>query len=199
MKAYLLIDRSGSMSGNWAETSGAVAAYVQGLDKDMKVHAAVFDGAEGLQYEVVHNGKAGKFEPRRLPQPRGMTPLYDALGQLAAKIEKDGKKKAQIVILTDGFENASREVTMPAAKKIIKRWEKKGYDIVWLGASFEDVDAQAVALGVKSNKVVNMATSATYGETMSFASTRAASYAAGETSADDALEKELTDAAGGKS
>jgi hypothetical protein len=42
MKAYILLDRSGSMASQWTDTLGAVNMYVTKLKKNYDVHFATF-------------------------------------------------------------------------------------------------------------------------------------------------------------
>ncbi|MAP93320.1 MAG: hypothetical protein CMK07_00060, partial [Ponticaulis sp.] len=79
--------------------------------------------------------------------PRGMTPLFDAIGRVVALAETDAPEKAVIVIMTDGKENSSREFSRGNVRQALDRIEKKGWEVVFLGAefaSFGDADAAGV-------------------------------------------------------
>ena len=63
--AYILLDRTGSMSNIWAEALGSVNAYVEALTKpadgakpsgDDKVTLAVFDHHNGLKFDLLRRG-----------------------------------------------------------------------------------------------------------------------------------------------
>lgn len=91
-------------------------------------------------------------------QPRGMTALYDAIGmaiQAAKRHQKSMPKfrrpnQTLFVIMTDGYENASREYTLPMIRKMItKAQKKKGWTFLFLGA---DLDAQQMAGEMGMNK-----------------------------------------------
>lgn len=199
-KTYLLIDCSGSMINGWDETTNAVTAFAGKITG--KLHAAAFDGFGGMVYRVLHDGKAKEWKVeytfQKVIRPRGMTPLYDAVQTLGTYINKDKPKKAQIVIVTDGRENASRENTRDDTMALTKVWEKKGYDIVFLGASFKDVHQQAASVGVPANKTINMSDSSTYVGTLSAVADRNAGYMRSNVSSTDDLDEKIRGAAEGK-
>jgi len=182
MKAYILLDRSGSMQTRWSETIGALNAYVDGLaaDKATKktgITVAAFDNQD--PYLIVRNDvKAGAWTPVSPFEisPRGMTPLYDAIGKLVTAIRQDDPKKATIVIITDGAENGSQEVKKDAAKSMLDDMRAKQFDVVFIGADF-DAFAQGAGLGAMVGATLNM-TSGNYADAMKGLSVRSASYAA---------------------
>lgn len=166
--SYVLLDRTGSMGPIWDEALGSVNAYVDALSKpeggaapdpDEKVTLAVFDHHSGLQYDVIRKGV-------RLPDwkkvtnddatPRGMTPLFDALARTVALAEADDPGRAVIVVMTDGAENASAEVTKDGAKAALDRARARGWEVVFLGADFAKF-SDADAVGVSGSKSMAMA------------------------------------------
>jgi len=158
MHAYILLDRSGSMQSLWVEALSSVNAYARELDAnapkgaaDSRVSLAVFDSQESLQFDVLRrNVPALHWEnvTDREASPRGMTPLLDAIGRLVALAEGDNPDKAIIVVMTDGQENASREVTREGAKAALDRIRGKGWEVVFLGANFDNIsDAGSVGVG----------------------------------------------------
>jgi hypothetical protein len=202
MKTYVLVDRSASMMAGWSKTVAAMGEFLAGLKEKSKVNVTLFDSNHSgkLDYLCLLDGKRKKWNPElmALHPPRGMTPLWDAVATLASRIATDAPKKAQIVIITDGHENCSKECSNLMVRKIVKGWKKRKYDVIYIGASFADADVAAVAMGIDSAQTVNMASSAAYGETMSMMSTRNAAYATGEVKTDDDLGDKIRGAAGGK-
>jgi hypothetical protein len=152
MHAYILLDRSGSMQGLWDEALGAINGYVAKLG-DGHVTLATFDANDGLAFDVLRAGvPSATWKPVSPDEaaPRGMTPLFDAIGRIMALAEKDDPQRAVIVIMTDGQENASRELKKDGARAAIERAEKRGWQVVFLGAefaNFSDADAVGVATG----------------------------------------------------
>jgi hypothetical protein len=154
MHAYILLDRTGSMQSIWSEALGSVNAYVKALaEGDGYATLAVFDAHEGLQFDVLRAGvpvQTWKDVTDADATPRGMTPLFDAIGRMIALAEKDAPEKAVLVIMTDGEENASREMKKDDVKAALDRIAAKGWQTVFLGAEFakfNDADAVGVAGG----------------------------------------------------
>ncbi len=166
MHAYLLLDRSGSMQTLWIEALSSVNAYAKELANktdgdavDSHVTLATFDDHAGLQFDVLRRTQpALHWEgiTDREASPRGMTPLLDAIGRIVALAEADNPDKAVIVVMTDGQENASREVTRDGAKAALDRVRAKGWDVVFLGANFDNI-SDAAAVGVVADKQMAMA------------------------------------------
>ena len=165
--AYILLDRTGSMSGIWAEALGSVNAYVHALAKPEdgaapeqgeKVTLAVFDHQAGLQFDVLRRGVAladWKNVSDADATPRGMTPLFDAIARIVALAEADQPARAILVIMTDGAENASTEVTRDGAKAALDRARERGWEVVFLGADFAKF-GDAAAVGVSRSKAMAM-------------------------------------------
>lgn len=151
MHAYILLDRTGSMQGIWDEALGSVNAYVKDLG-DAHVTLALFDkhGAD-IDFDVLRAGvPAATWKPvtNAEASPRGNTPLFDAIGRIVALAETEAPDRAIIVIMTDGEENASREMDKAAVKAALDRVEKRGWQLVFLGAEFAKfADADAVGVG----------------------------------------------------
>ncbi|MEM1148554.1 MAG: vWA domain-containing protein [Pseudomonadota bacterium] len=160
VSSYILLDRTGSMSDIWDEALSSVNAYAAAIGKveegeaddlQTSVTLAVFDYQEGFQFDVLRE----RVTPDAWTQvtqndvsPRGMTPLFDAINRTITMAEADNPEKAVIVIMTDGHENSSREVTRAGAKAALDRAEARGWEVVFLGAefsSFGDADAVGVA------------------------------------------------------
>jgi hypothetical protein len=114
--SYILLDRTGSMEPIWNEALSSVNAYADGLAAldggprvDADITLAVFDAQDGLKFDVLRQGvDAGDWNDvtTREVTPRGMTPLYDAIGRIVSLAEKDKPEKAVLVIMTDGDRNS---------------------------------------------------------------------------------------------
>lgn len=163
--AYILLDRTGSMSNIWAEALGSVNAYVEALTKpadgakpsgDDKVTLAVFDHHDGLKFDLLRRGVTAANWNKVTDDeasPRGMTPLFDSIARIVALAEGDAPQRAVIVIMTDGEENSSREVTKDGAKAALDRARAKGWEVVFLGAEFGKF-ADAESVGVIRSKAM---------------------------------------------
>lgn len=163
--SYILLDRTGSMSNIWDEALTSVNAYaasvgeadegeIDGADIETSVTLAIFDYQDGMQFDVLRNDvKAEDWTSVTNDEanPRGMTPLFDAIGRMVSLAEADAPEKAVLVIMTDGLENSSHELTKDGAKAALARAEAKGWEVVFLGAEFARFD-DAAAVGVSASK-----------------------------------------------
>lgn len=164
--SYILLDRTGSMEPIWSEALSSVNAYADGLATldggprvDADITLAVFDAQDGFQFDVLRDdidAERWKKVTSDEVSPRGMTPLYDAIGRIVSLAEKDRPEKAVIVIMTDGEENSSQEMTKATAKAALDRVRKKGWEVVFLGAEFSNFDdAEGVGQSTSRNMAVD--------------------------------------------
>ncbi|HPE49089.1 MAG TPA: vWA domain-containing protein [Hyphomonas sp.] len=161
--SYILLDRTGSMSSIWTEALSSVNAYAGSIASDAgdivpAITLAVFDAQDGLQFDVLRRAVTAKDWQNvtdKEASPRGMTPLFDAIARIVAMAEADNPDKAVIVVMTDGQENASREVTKEGVKAALDRVEKRGWELVFLGAEFANF-ADADAVGIASHHSMAM-------------------------------------------
>ncbi len=159
LNALMLLDRSGSMESRWAEALGAVNAYVKALG-EADVTLATFDGMGGLKFEVIRDRVASAAWKDVTPAeaaPRGMTPLYDAFARIVALADAAAREKTVVIVMTDGAENASREVSGKDARAIVDRCRSKGWQVVFLGADF-DAFGEAAEIGVAMTGTLNVRT-----------------------------------------
>jgi hypothetical protein len=160
---YILVDRSYSMLAHWSETISTLNQYVARLNKEkvpFKVNLAFFD-RESQPFTNVFSGtfattayhdsilqhryvKSSEWTPLSASDvsiaPRGSTPLYDAIVQFGSLPKAHGLKKddlVQFIILTDGDENTSISNDLNDAKKILAKFAKKNWPVVYLGANIE--------------------------------------------------------------
>ncbi len=97
-----------------------------------------------------------------------MTALYDAVGRtinsvgqkLAALPENERPDQVIFVILTDGFENASREFSAVKISEMIRhQTEKYGWEFVFIGAN-QDAVLSAQQIGIKAGAALTYAANA---------------------------------------
>lgn len=157
MNVYILLDRSASMSPLWDEAIGSVNGYVSNLaDPDTLVSFSVFDS---VSYDTLRECKAMDWDivsPTEA-SPRASTPLMDAAMRTIALAEAANVERTIIVIMTDGHENASQEVTNQQVRKKIAAIEAKGWEVVFLGANFSNVTDSSASIGGSFNKTINFA------------------------------------------
>lgn len=155
MNVYILLDRSGSMSTLWNEALGSINNYVTKLKKSDKVYLAAFDD----QYEIIRECKAEDWKEvtNEDAQPRGMTALFDSCGKIMTLAEENDSRKTMLVVMTDGHENASREYNQAAIKAKVKAFEDKKWEVIFLGANFDEVSTVSGGIGMVASKSMNIA------------------------------------------
>ncbi|QCR20292.1 vWA domain-containing protein [Agrococcus sp. SGAir0287] len=142
----LVIDRSGSMSTIRDEMVQALEVMIAEQRKEpglLTVDVVTFD--DRIEHAVV----LGDPEVVRIElEPRGATALYDAIGvavqqfgaRLAAMPEHARPSTVQVIVVTDGLENASQEWTAESVKATVERQRTEfGWDFVFLGANQDAV------------------------------------------------------------
>lgn len=155
MNVYLLLDASGSMMTLWTEAINSINGYVKKLNKDDHVHLVAFDS---ISYKILRDMPVEHWLDISSEDaiPGASTPLYDACGKIMRQAEQDGAKKTMLVVMTDGFENASQEFTQQHIKDKVKDWEdNRKWEVVFLGANFDAVGAVSGSIGIAGNKTLN--------------------------------------------
>jgi Mg-chelatase subunit ChlD len=83
--------------------------------------------------------------------PDCATPLYDAMGNSLSKLrhQLDNKEKNQVLvtIITDGYENASKEYNGKMIKNLVQELKDLGWVFTYIGAN-QDVEAVADSLSI---------------------------------------------------
>jgi len=184
---FILLDRSSSMSSQWGEALASVNRYVQKLAEDnvdTGVTLVTFDRDVGMmKFEVVRD----RIIPRTWRRvsnedatPRGSTPLNDAIGRIVnlanAGVPGSGLQyeKVAIIVMTDGEENSSQELSVDAAKALLDQCRAKGWQVVFLGANYDNV-RQAASYNTQARHTV-MSTTQNLGQTMSVMATKRSLY-----------------------
>jgi len=161
-EVVFILDRSGSMSGMESDTIGGFNSMLekqQAVEGEVVVSTILFDD----KVETLHDRMALKdVKPMTRDEyyVRGCTALLDAVGRTLKHIGKIHKampeaerpQKTLCVIITDGYENASREYSYEKVKEMItKRQEKRGWEFIFLGANIDAV-AEAGRFGIKADR-----------------------------------------------
>ena len=170
MAVNIILDESGSMSSVRDKTVEGLNEYLGGLRGDAKADYLVtltkFDAHPGSPTcRVIYKLKPlAELQPMGLNdyEPRGSTPLLDAVGETVRTIGQEvGERAVLTVIVSDGFENASREFTNEQVKKLIAEKEATGkWTFVYLGAD-QNAWEQASAMGLKQGNTMSYASAAT--------------------------------------
>lgn len=183
---FILLDRSGSMASLWAEALGSINSYVAKLaeDKvDTGVTLAAFDERAGrLDLQIVRDRiipSTWRTVKDSEVSPRGGTPLNDAVGEIVARAKAGDYDKVAIIIMTDGNENASKELTVTQAKLLLDQCRARGWQVIFLGANFDNA-MQASSYNNDVNATMSAARGTFTAHTHSLASKRAVYGATGQ-------------------
>ncbi len=191
---FLLLDRSGSMESLWVEALSSVNGYVKKLaeDKvDTGVTLATFDKPDDkMTFDVIRDRiipSTWRPVTKTDAEPRGMTPLNDAVGRIVALAKAGNYDKVAIIIMTDGIENASQELTITQAKALLDDCRAKGWQVIFLGANFDNAQ-QAASYGGARGQTVN-SSAKNLGKTMAYTASLRANYGATGATMDFAEDK----------
>lgn len=176
-----VLDRSGSMSSLQNSVVNSINEYVTQLrldnePKNVRFSLLKFD-SQSMDYVFDQEKLTDVREMTSADfDPRGMTPLYDAIGRAFRHIKENKKKKENvaIVILTDGQENCSREFTSDSIKSLMQQAKNDGWLIIYLGANQD-----AITEGNKFGQAKGLAMSyntAKLGDTVAMAAMKTREY-----------------------
>lgn len=148
----IILDESGSMQSiKQATISGfnEVVQTVKGMElqfpeQEHFISLVTFNGL-GIK-TLLFNEPVSKLEliDGEKYQPDSMTPLFDAMGSFMLRLRKVTDAltayNVLVTILTDGQENASREFSGEAIKKMIDELSMKNWTFTYIGANHDVVD-----------------------------------------------------------
>lgn len=148
----IILDESGSMESiKQATISGfnEVVQTVKGVEQQFPeqehfISLVTFNGL-GIK-TLLFNEPAKKLKQidGDKYQPDSMTPLFDAMGLSLLKMkgvtESLSDYNVLVTILTDGMENASREFSGEAVKKLVDELSLKNWTFTYIGANHDVVD-----------------------------------------------------------
>jgi len=156
----VVLDRSGSMARIADDVVGGFNTFLEEQRKEDgkgRVTLVQFDGQN--PFEILIDGedlaKVSDLDPSRYI-PRGNTPLYDAVGAMIAKIDAEILERADagkpiedqvVVIVTDGYENASREFSGKMISDLIETRRSRAWAFVFFGAD-EATFEEGATMGV---------------------------------------------------
>ena len=161
LSVTFLLDESGSMESIKNDVIEGFNEYIHSLKKQknstFKFTLTKFD-SNGITtpYVGVDIRKVEKLTDNTY-HPGAMTPLYDAVVEAVEKVVDEVKDNQPVLvaILTDGFENASKEHNEQCLTDLIKRLQAKGnWTFVFLGAN-QDSWATAQRLGIFKGNVMD--------------------------------------------
>lgn len=161
----VILDKSGSMESirteainGYNETLGSIKA-TQLKFMDTQEHyvslAAFCDCGIDMIYDMTPIKDAEKLTKEKY-DPCCCTPLFDAIGKTVKALKKkiaDVEDAAVLVtIITDGYENSSKEWDGKAVSKLIEECKEEGWMFSFIGAG-EDVVKVATTISITNTMV----------------------------------------------
>jgi len=153
MDIIFIMDRSGSMTGFSEDTIGGFNSFIEKeKEKDINTYVTtiLFDNDYEILYERKEINKVEKLTEKEY-WPRGTTALLDAIGKTITSFERKIDGKALVVIMTDGYENASVEFSKKQIKEMI---DKHDWEFIYLGAEIDSY-SEASQFGFSKSRIAN--------------------------------------------
>lgn len=158
----IILDASGSMYSIRNEAIAGVVETIQTIrtaqeenaDQEQMLSLVVFNGKHiATVYDRMPITKVSDFNEKDY-QPTDNTPLYDAMGGSITNLQRyiDEEENALVTIITDGYENASREWNHQRVFQLVEDLKKKNWLFTYIGAN---QDALAVARGMGIDHSMN--------------------------------------------
>ena len=160
----VIIDESGSMQSIKKEAIDSVNETVQTIRSAQKKHEeqehyvslVTFNDDVKTIYECVPVDEVKELTNETY-HPDCCTALYDAMGislnALRKKVAEDDK--VLVTVVTDGYENASKEYSGKAIKALVDELKGKGWVFAYIGAN---QDVESVAATISITNVMNFET-----------------------------------------
>ena len=158
----IILDESGSMSGLEKVSVDGVNETIQTI----KASNEQLPEQKQLMTFVTFSDKYGKPYRKRFEladistvdtyllsdyQPGGTTPLYDTMGDALTELEKVATENdiVLVTIITDGYENSSREYDAEKIRALVKRLDEKDWVFTYIGAN-QDAILEARKIGINN-------------------------------------------------
>lgn len=154
LDVVFILDKSESMGGQEENTISSFNEYLE-KEKNNKYETNITTVLFSDEYKVIHD-RVPVSKVKKLTNKEyyvgGCTALYDALGNTIHSMETKDTDKVLFIIITDGYENASREYHKDDIKKLIKK--NKDYEFIYIGA---DIDSYAAGsdIGIRKDNIAN--------------------------------------------
>lgn len=148
---HFVLDQSGSMadcinatlSGLKEQRDNIISIAKEFPEQEIRVGLTIFNQDVQIAYQDIPAEKILNISEINY-RPNGSTALLDAIGLSITQVENQIRQEgdtAIIVILTDGYENASRFFSLQQIRNLIKSKEESGiFTFSFLGATLDAVD-----------------------------------------------------------
>ena len=154
LDVVFILDKSGSMSGSEDSTISSFNEYLERERKNnykTRITTILFSD----DYSYLYKGTdVSKVSPLTHEDyfASGCTALYDAIGSSINYIDRCDTDKVLFIIITDGYENASKEFDKEKIRKMIKN--HSNYEFVYIGADIDSYSSGG-SIRIKSDNIAN--------------------------------------------
>lgn len=152
----VIIDESGSMHSIKKEAIDSVNETIQSVRSAQKndeeqeyfVSLVTFNNNVKTVCDCVRADEVCELTEKTY-NPSCCTALYDAMGVSINELRKKVAESDRVLVtvVTDGYENASREYSGKAIKALVDELKEKGWVFAYIGAN-QDVEAVAAAMSI---------------------------------------------------
>ncbi len=153
----MIIDKSGSMDHLKEDVIGGFNSLIES-QKQEEGETLVTTLLFNHEVSFIHQEEdISKIKPinKRTYSPNGCTAMLDAIGDGIAFLKSKYSKLKQeelpentiVYIMTDGYENSSKEYSYSQINKMIKMQKKCGWKFIFAGANI-DVEVVSDSIGV---------------------------------------------------
>lgn len=157
----IILDESGSMMSIKKEAIDSVNETVQTIrsaekkneDQEHFVSLVTFNDNVKTIYDCIPAVEVKEFTDMTY-RPDCCTALYDAMGMslnaLRTKVAENDR--VLVTVVTDGYENASKEYTVEAIKALVDELKKQGWIFAYIGAN-QNVEQVAAGIAITNTMV----------------------------------------------
>ena len=157
----IIVDGSGSMCVIERQALAGINETIETVKKMQQLHPDMeqrislltFDsGHKTFKYDNVKADNVNTLSARDY-NPRGGTPLYDAIGISIAKLNAQTSEKDNVLvtIITDGEEKCSEEYNLHMVKTLISKMKKQGWTFTLIGTDNLDVEGMAGLMNIDNH------------------------------------------------
>lgn len=160
----IILDESGSMMSIYQPALTGVNETLQTIREAQSEHENQSHYVSLITFDTGHYNPIYNHTPagqakditQQQYRPSGGTPLYDAMGRAISELRPNVTKDdvVLVTVITDGYENASREYSGKAIKNLVEALKQEGWVFTYIGAN-QDVEAVAASMSIDNHLSFN--------------------------------------------
>ena len=157
----LIVDESGSMDVIYREALAGINETITTCQQLQRLHPELeqrltlvtFDSSHyKVHYDNVLAIEATGLTTKQYA-PNAATPLYDAIGKAVSRMnaQTESGDAVLVTIITDGWENASKEYNLRMVNKLIGKLKEQGWTFTLIGTDNLDVEKMAQSMDIDNH------------------------------------------------